>query len=221
MVEGVWDIRGMFEQYIGNYPLRGKTLLDAGTAGGFLAFEAEKAGAQVTALDALHAAEFERVPFGDSLYHLDRSAHVAQTESWFTRLRNGFWYSWHRCGSKVEMVYAPLDRLPYWGRKFDVVLAGAILEHLSDPVAALANLAGLACEAVIIAFTPVIDSDRLFMETANDWKNPAHNFTFWVLSRGLYERVFSNLGFTIEIVPAKAKWNGHEHERHTIIARRR
>ena len=41
-VTGVWDIRGKFEQYLGNYSLKGQTVLDVGTASGFIAFEAEK-----------------------------------------------------------------------------------------------------------------------------------------------------------------------------------
>ena len=220
IASGAWDIRGLFDQYIGNYPIHGKTVLDVGTAGGFLAFEAERAGARVTALDALTAAEFDRIHFRDSVYHLDRASHVAQTEAWFTQLKAGFWYSWNRYQSGVEMVYAPLARLPYWGRKFDVVIAGAILEHLSDPVSVIGNLAALAREAVIIAYTPVADSDKQFMETANDWTNPVHNFTFWTLSRGLYKRIFENLGFSVEFVPAKARFDGHEHTRPTIIGRR-
>ena len=118
------------------------------------------------------------------------------------------------------MVYTPLARLPYWGRKFDVVIAGAILEHLSDPVSVIGNLAGLAREAVIIGFTPVADSDGQFMETANDWTDPVHNFTFWTLSRGLYKRIFANLGFSVDFVPAKARLHGQEYTRQTIIGRR-
>ena len=38
-ITGHWDIRGRFDQYIGRYPLRGKTVLDLGTASGFIAFE--------------------------------------------------------------------------------------------------------------------------------------------------------------------------------------
>ena len=64
-VDGAWDIRGDFSQYIGHFPIRGKSMLDVGTAGGFLAIEAEKAGARVTALDASDASEFERVPFAN------------------------------------------------------------------------------------------------------------------------------------------------------------
>lgn len=219
-VDGVWDLRDQFEQYIGHYPIAGKTVLDVGTAGGFLAFEAERAGARVTAVDALTAGEFERLHFRDSLYDTDRAAHDAQTEAWLTTLKNGFWYSWRRYRSNVEMVYAPLRRLPYWGRRFDVVIAGAILEHLADPVGTIGTLAALADEAVIVAFTPVVDSDALILEAANDWSNPALNFTFWNLSRGLYHRVFANMGFSVEMVPVVARSGADEHIRPTIVAQR-
>lgn len=220
-IDGAWDIRGMFSQYIGDYPIRGKTLLDVGTAGGFLAIEAEKAGATVTAHDAFGGGEVERIPLGDSLYQLDRRTFIEQTDTWLKMLRNGFWYSWNRCGSNVEVVYASIARLPFWERRFDVVIAGAIIEHLSDPVAAIANFAGLAKEAVVIAFTPVIADRRQLMETANDWSQPENPFTFWILSRGLYERVFHNLGFDVEFKSAKARLNGRDYYRETIIARRR
>jgi hypothetical protein len=49
-------------------------------------------------------------------------------------------------------------------------------------------LADLASEAVIIAFTQVVDSDQLFMDTANDWDRPQFDYTWWTLSRGLYKR---------------------------------
>jgi SAM-dependent methyltransferase len=222
-IDGAWDIRGIFEQYIGNYPIRGKTVLDVGTAGGFLAFEAEKAGATVTALDAFSAREFERIPFANTVYQDDRRTFVAQSDAWFKLLRNGFWYSWNRSHSNVEMVYAPLARLPYWGRKFDVVIAGAIIEHLSDPVAAIASMASVTGEALVIAFTDVGNSGRQVMETMNDWSNPSpdHSFTFWKLSRGLYQRVLGNLGFHVEFVPAKARLAGHEYRRDTIVATRK
>jgi len=220
-IEGQWDLRGLFSQYIGDYPICGKTLLDVGTAGGFLALEAEKAGAIVTALDARNPWDLERIPFGQSLYNLDRRASDREMEIYLKTLRNGFWYTWNRYKSNVEMVYSPLTRLPYWDRKFDVVIAGAIVEHLSDPVTAIANIANLAKEAAIIAFTPTIDDKRQFMKTANEWAEPEHCFTFWTLSRGLYRRIFGNMGFDVEFKPAKARRNGGEYWRDTIIATRR
>jgi SAM-dependent methyltransferase len=203
-IEGFWDIRGMFDQYIGNYPLAGKTVLDVGTASGFLAFAAERAGATVTAIDARTAREFARIPFVRSDYHVNRSDFVTNTETWLRRLKNSFWYAWHDQDSKVKVVYAPLADLPFWGRKFDVVIAGAIVEHLSDPVSAIGNIAQLASEAVIIAFTPVTDTEELAMKPAVAWDNPDFDYTWWELSRGLYKRIFENLGFQVEFVEARA-----------------
>jgi SAM-dependent methyltransferase len=220
-VAGEWDIRGGFDQYIGNYPISGKTVLDVGTASGFLAFEAEKRGARVTAIDALHPTEFERIPFAGSLHQTDRRAWVTETGTWLQGLKNGFWFARRKFASNVEMVNLPLAELPFWDRRFDVVIAGAIIEHLANPVPVLADLAAIANEAVIIAFTPVEDTDEQIMRTANDWSNPLHNFTWWILSRGLYRRVFGNVGFDVEFVTSVAKFAGGCHPRPTIIARRR
>ena len=148
-----WDLRGRFERYIG-YPLRGKTVLDVGTASGFLAFSAEEAGARrVTAFDGLHYRDFERIPFKGSAFTDDRLRYIAEAEMHFKTMKNGFWHAWHKKGSSVEVVYAPVTQLWRWDRKFDVVIAGAIVEHLSDPVPFIGALAGLANEAVILAGT--------------------------------------------------------------------
>ena len=221
MVTGPWDIRGRFAEYIGHYPISGKTFLDVGTASGFLAFAAEQAGARVTALEGLHASEYCQIHFSGLGYHEDRAAHDAMMETWFATLKNSFWYGWHHNRSAVEAVYAPLAALPYWKRQFDVVLAGAILEHLSDPVTVVWSLTQLAREAVIIAFTPVVMDDAQTMVTANGWANPEHNYTWWIISSGLYRRMFDNVGFDMELVSATALLNGVEHVRPTIIARRR
>lgn len=220
-VTGAWDIRGHFDSYIGRYPIRGKTLLDVGTASGYLAFAAEAAGATVTALEGRSVSEYCQLHFAGQSFHEDRNAFKAETETWFEMLKNSFWYSWHKTGSSAEVVYAPLSQLPYWERRFDVVLAGAILEHLSDPVSVIWSLTALAREAVIIGFTPVIMEDGQFMHTANGWHDPQNNFTWWNLSRGLYRRIFDNVGYDMEIVPATAIANGQVHTRPTIVARRR
>ena len=219
-VTGPWDIRGRFAQYIGNYPIAGKTMLDVGTASGFLAFAAEKAGATVTALAGANISEYCQLHFSGLKYHEDRADFDKGMETWFENFKNSFWYGWHKNGSRAEMVYAPLSALPYWGRRFDVVLAGAILEHLSDPVSVIWSLSQLATEAVIIAYTPVIIDDEMFMKPATSWDNPENNFTWWNLSLGLYRRIFANVGFEIELVPAVAAHNGGDHTRPTIIARR-
>jgi len=227
-VKGQWDIRGRFETYIGDYPLAGKTVLDAGTATGFLAFSAERAGARVTALDVRSAAECPRIPFHDSLFHRDRAQWIKDhDEQLFRPLKKGFWYAWHKLNSSVEVFYAPLDQLYAWDRRFDVVLAGAIVEHIADPVSAIGTFARLANEAVIIAFTDMLDTDECVMRPAHDMSRPNVDFEWWSLSRGLYRQLFENLGFTIEIrhdpTAIHTPHEGYEKEfnRPTLIARRK
>jgi 2-polyprenyl-3-methyl-5-hydroxy-6-metoxy-1,4-benzoquinol methylase len=218
---GAWDIRGLFDQYIGDYPLAGKTVLDVGTASGFLAFEAEKAGALVTALEHRDVSEFQRIPFVTSSFHRDRKAWMSYLDGGYRMMKNGFWYARRKYSSKVEVIYESISSIPEWGRKFDVVIAGAIIEHLSDPVSAIGNIAMLASEAIVIAFTPVDQTDDLLMKSANDWTNKNYDYTFWTLSRGLYTTVFDNLGFSIEIKTSKAVASGTPHSRYTIVATRR
>lgn len=223
-VTGHWDIRGRFDQYIGRYPLRGKTMLDVGTAAGFVAFEAEKAGAVVTGTDLKHVSEITLLPFKEHPYQSgDIRKWEEGVEADWRHIKSAFWYAWHSNSSGITMSYTPLRDLKYIDERFDVVIGGAILEHLSDPVSAIGTFARLAKEAVIIAFTPVLPTEELLMRPINaPLDNPNNYFTWWALSRGLYRRIFSNLGFSIEIVPASAFNVDAKTEvtRKTIIARR-
>lgn len=223
-VTGHWDIRGRFEQYIGNYPLAGKTVIDVGTATGFCAFSAEQLGATVTATDLKHISEADFLPFREHPYQSgDRIPWEAKVQEDWRQLKSAFWYAWHKNNSKVGMSYTPLRDLRYTDERFDVVIAGALLEHLADPVGALGVFGRLAKEAVIIAFTPVLDSDELLMRPITAMADPHQEYyTWWALSRGLYRQIFGMMGFEIEVVPSHAYYaaNGVEATRETIIARR-
>ena len=223
-VLGQWDVRGRFDQYVGHYPLRGKTVLDMGTATGFLCFSAEAAGATVTALDCGAASDLERVPFSVNLYHTDRGAWDRQTnEGEIRSIRNGFWHAWHKLGSKATVSYTPIRDLQYFDETFDVVIAGAIIEHLADPISAIGAMCRLADEAVIVAFTPLANDAKEYMIPMSIWDDPQLDYTWWLLSKGLLDRVFTNLGFKIELHPARAQariGESGDHERITVVARR-
>jgi hypothetical protein len=81
----------------------------------------------------------------------------------------------------------------------------------------------LADEAVIAAFTPVVDDAKAYMVPMGSWADPQLDYTWWLLSKGLLERVFANLGFNIALHPARAEariGEMGEVERFTVVARR-
>lgn len=226
-VKGSWTIND-FGQYIGGYDLQGKTLLDVGTASGYLAFHAEQAGAVVTGLDASSTHEFRHFPFAQSLSYRDinESRRIWEEQN-LHPIKNSWWYAWHKFNSKARCVYAPMAQLYEWeAQSFDVVMAGAIVEHLSDPVYAIGAWARLAKEAVLIPFTDVLPLPEMQMRPITQLDTGAF-WVWWHLSRGLYEKLFDNLGFDVHFTTAYADHHddaktGTDHAtRPSIIAIRR
>jgi hypothetical protein len=218
-VSGDWDLRGRFQEYIGGVDVRGKTVFDMGTATGFLAFSAEKAGASgVVAYEMDDISRSPRIPFRDNLAFINKSEWASSCADGLTRQKNGFWYLWHSLQSRVEAYYGSIETLLSFPETFDIVLAGAIMEHLSDPVTAIGAACRLAREKVVIAFTPVLDTDEELMRPLLPWTDPQIDYVWWALSRGLYRRVLGNMGFRMEIAPCNITRGGSVVTRDTIIA---
>ena len=127
---GMFDLRPYVERYGIPADLTGLRALDVGTFEGFWAFELERRGAEVVALDV------------DSIQDLD----------WPPRLRpagdgrrgEGFEVAREALGSDVRRVgmsvyEATAEAL---GGEFDLVFCGSVLIHLRDPMLALERLAG-------------------------------------------------------------------------------
>jgi SAM-dependent methyltransferase len=220
-VSGRWTIPN-FADYIGNYDIKGKTVLDVGTASGYIAFNAEQAGAaEVTGFDMQDSREELRLlPFAKN------EKGIIQKEASIIPMKNSWWYGWHKNKSKARCIYAPIGKLYECDLMVDIVIAGAIVEHISDPVYAIGAWAKVAREAIIIPFTPYLPENELYMKPLVKWNNPENNYTWWVLSAGLYHRVFDNLNFDVSFnMVSTAEWNKPEGvcfiERPTIIAKRR
>ena len=109
--------------------------LDVGTFDGFWAFEMERRGAEVTAIDvdALEAAEWPPL----SRPRLEREARDFGVE-----LGLGFRLASEALGSSVRRVVCPVyDLTPEAiGGPVDFAFSGAILLHLRDPVRALERI---------------------------------------------------------------------------------
>ena len=167
--------------------------------------------------------DFYKLPRSEDVYCTDWPTWVRKTELDFDALKKSYRVAHGLLGSKAQTCYGNIFQLrTLFVRRFDVTLAGAILEHLNDPVSALANMAMVTKERLIVAFTPFIESDEIILRAAHPMTDPDADFTWWIGSRGLYRKVLENMGFQIEsIVPSVAfkEPKGEPETRSTLVAR--
>jgi tRNA (mo5U34)-methyltransferase len=135
---GMFDLRPYVDRYGIPEDLSGMRVLDVGTFEGFWAFELERRGATVTAIDV------------DRIQDLDWSPRRRPAED--GRRGEGFELAKRALGSNVERVGlsvydASPDRL---GGQFDLVFCGSVLIHLRDPMLALERMAALCSGRLIL-----------------------------------------------------------------------
>ena len=220
-VRGHWDLRGRFDDYVGHVDVKGKSVIDVGTATGFLSFEAERNGArEVVSFDMAHARQQNFLPFKDKLHYRDAAAwaekHNVEVEQW----KNAYWLSHRLLNSRAKVFYGDIYDLPIALGQFDVAMVGSVLEHLSDPVTALASIARLVRETIVIV-TPLIDSEERIARFEGSADRPENDFTWWTYSAALYRAIFKMLGFTLERITS-AQYRYHYLDRletrYTLVA---
>jgi len=139
LTPGLFDLR----PYVGAYgipgDLGGKRVLDVGTFEGFWAFELERRGADVVALDV------------DSIQQLDWPPRLRPSGD--DRRGEGFELAKAALGSDVERVGGSIyDATPETlGGRFDLVFCGSVLIHLRDPMLALERMAALCGGRLVLA----------------------------------------------------------------------
>jgi hypothetical protein len=181
-IAGQWDLRGRFDDYVGNTDVRGKTFLDVGAAGGFLSFEAEKRGAVVTSFDADGPERYQYLP-----------GHVPLERDRFDRFRRGYEFSHHQLTSKANLVLGDIYSLSERVPQHDVVLVGQILVHLRDPLSALWQ-ASLAARDTLIITEGAFESDKPISVFLGD---QTVYYAWWHLSDKLYVHWLDLLGFDV------------------------
>jgi len=211
VTDGLWDLRGKFAEYIGNVPVEGRSVLDIGTASGFLSFEAEQAGAsEVVSVDLAGGQNQSLLPFKDKLYYRDRAAWIVEQTAHFEQWKNAYWIAHRAFKSRAKAYYGDARDLPDELGTFDVAIVGAVLEHLPDSIAALHSVARRVDNTIVIhcEFLPTEDPIARFL---GDASRPEYDYSFWTYSLGVYRQIFRMLGFEIvRTVPGQFLYQHHQ-----------
>lgn len=219
---GQWDLRGRFADYTSNVDFAGKTVLDVGTASGFLTFEAERLGAKVTSFDIGDARYQHLLPFKNKLYFTDHEAWRKQQNEGIERWKNGYWLAHRALRSKADVVYGNVYDLPPELGQFDIVIVGSVVEHLSDPISALASISRHARSKIVIV-SSLVETHEHIAEFIGRASNDVVDYGWWYYSEGVYREVLQMIGFKIDRITKSAYrfvMAGGDHERHTIVASR-
>lgn len=195
-IQGDWDMRGRFGDYIGHVNVRGKRLLDVGTASGFLSFEAEGRGASVISLDADSTCRYTRLPF-PKYWNKDAMAKVIQEDNvWLDKVKNSYWYAHTRLGSRNKVYYGNILDLPEELGTFDIIVVGQFLVHNRSAAELLESLAKI-CTGTMIITEGVIQEDRPIAQLLADPKRPDRWYEWWLYSRGFYKNMLGVMGFEV------------------------
>ncbi len=148
-VEGLWDLRGAEEQYLGSVDLTGKRVLEIGPASGYLSFHMERQGAEVVALDLDEHQEWDVVPYANVDWKRWREDRRAGLQT----LNNSFWFAHQAFNSRIRAVYGSVYAVPQEIGEVDISVMACVLLHLRDPFLALQNILNLTKDKVIITET--------------------------------------------------------------------
>ena len=144
--QGHWDLRAGVSDYLGHVPLRGKRVLEVGTANGLLCFEMEKMGAEVVGYDLSDKDDGDLTPFGGR----PNEERLAASREQVRRLNNAWWLAHRLMKSRAKVVYGSVYSIPEEIGPFHVSTFGCILLHLRDPFLALQKAAVITTETVIV-----------------------------------------------------------------------
>jgi hypothetical protein len=221
-----WDLRKSVDAYLGHFDFRGKRALDVGTASGFLTFEMEKRGAEVVSFDRSNSADWQLVPFAAKGF--DVAMAETSMKDFLEPLRNGYWFAHRLLNSRARAYYGDIYNIPEEIGQFDVVFLGMILPHLREPFYALAQIARLSRDALIVTQQAPDDQDPIAAFIPSVRMNPDAPTSYdawWVFSEGCFREMLAVLGFKIESLArhmhlCTAREPVGEEECLTIVARR-
>jgi SAM-dependent methyltransferase len=195
-MRGHWDLRGRFDDYTGALSWSGKSVLDIGTASGFLSFEAEKRGARVVSFDVDDARHLDVLAFPNNPRQRSREQWLLWRNTRILALRKSYWLAHRDYHSRNQVCYADLYNIPLELGSFDIVVLGQILVHLRDAVRAIERAAAHCAKTLVVA-EGMIDSDEPYSRFLGHPDRPENDFALWHHSTGFYVRYLAILGFKL------------------------
>lgn len=197
---GDWDLKPVISDYTSQTDFRGKTVLDVGTATGFLSFHAESAGASsVVSFDASPGC-YEPIPWSEN----NPDSVIVSTDAYLERLKRGYWYCWHSLSSRAHVQYGDLhDASPETLGVFDIVISGCILLHLPDPFCALIQIAALCRKELIVTnIDPDFTDNPILLPNyvKTGKRDPDDTFSWWSLPVKTMSRLLDVIGFNTDRV---------------------
>ena len=107
-INGLWNLIGRLDDYIGGVDVKGRRVLDVGCASGFLSFEMEKRGAEVVSFDAESARDMDRLPFAKSLYSTNRKRWEDEFNEIIDSVKRSYWFAYERIRSNAKVFYGDI-----------------------------------------------------------------------------------------------------------------
>ncbi|HVL96047.1 MAG TPA: class I SAM-dependent methyltransferase [Solirubrobacteraceae bacterium] len=182
---GIFDLRPYVERYGLPESLAGRRVLEIGTWDGFWAFEMERRGAEVVAIDLDDERELDWPP----------RRREAKPQ---VRRGAGFELARELLGSKVERVVRSIyDTRPEDVGTFDLVFCGSVLLHLRDQLLALERIAELTRPGGLFISAEEYDrtGDLLPWPAARFLGNRDEGVVFWLPSRRAWRQMLWYAGF--------------------------
>jgi tRNA (mo5U34)-methyltransferase len=190
---GAFNHLPVLDQYCVPDDLTGKRVLDIGTFDGFWAFEFEKRGATVVALDL------------DNAGQLDLPAQVrAKTsqEELNRKFGNGFAIVHDILGSRVERVVNTVYEIdPAVHGMFDIVHIGSALIHMRNPIRALQRMRSVARGYALISEPYKKDLERYGPKPLVECRGGREDCNWYRFSRPAFLAMLEGAGFSkVEIL---------------------
>jgi hypothetical protein len=223
VVAGEWDLRGREREYLGGLDVSGKSVLEIGTASGYLCFWMEKQGARMAAYDLSERQEWDIVPYATA----DVGQIVQGRRTHIRMVNNSWWFAHERLNSNARMAYGTAYEVSDRLGRFDIVTLSCILLHLRDPFLAIQRAVNAASNTIVITDVRPVSHDGAmavlnhgrvvrFLPNARA-EEPLE--TWWQLSPEFVAEALRVLGFgDISISYHQQHCKGNEISLFTIVA---